>query len=382
MISSRSFFLTGCMVLILAAIGAAQTPSPTAQLPAEPTIRSWLLGKYPVSVAWGAHYAMLARDGNLIPDLLSLASRWQPLTRQTPNSGQPELTPKQTDQRDAMSAVLDALIQMKAPVPADTLRSLAPDFGNDVAVLLSRMPSGEIELLGFDLYRLQSPHTAGVQYVSAALLALHPVPGFAADMLTNVTVKAKVYAVLPGSGGIGGGSGGSFACILADGRAAWPVTGQYVLSKSKSDGATLLVAGNDPIYATRKESTRYRGDDDCKISGGMYLGSPERFRLIAEMLGVAPEAIPWKTDIQTRIEFQSVEQFDRELLAFVAGEQQNFRATAAALATRGLLSSAEAQEELLPKLELKLEDKRGPDAVPIPEPANLPSRVEWSPLPL
>jgi hypothetical protein len=29
-----------------------------------------------------------------------------------------------------MVAVLDDLIQMNVPVPADTLRALAPDFGN------------------------------------------------------------------------------------------------------------------------------------------------------------------------------------------------------------------------------------------------------------
>jgi len=98
-------------------------------------------------------------------------------------------------------------------------------------------------------------------------------------------------------------------------------------------------------------------------------------------LGIAPETIPWKTDIQTSIEFQSIDQFDRDLLAFAAGEQHMYRSTVSALASRGLLTSAEAQAEILPKLMLRLEDMRGQGAAPIPEPENLPSRVEWTPSP-
>ena len=53
-----------------------------------------------------------------------------------------------------MAAVLDALIQMKAAVPADTLRNLASDFPNYVAILLSRLALGESQSLSFDLIAL------------------------------------------------------------------------------------------------------------------------------------------------------------------------------------------------------------------------------------
>jgi hypothetical protein len=152
------------------------------------------------------------------------------------------------------------------------------------------------------------------------------------------------------------------------------MTGQYRLSKQKSDRASLVVAGIDPIYATRSESARYV-PESCGV--GMYLGPEGRLRLIAEMLGVPREEIPWQTIVSATIEFQSPEQFQRDLLAFVEEERAKHRAAAAGPADRNLLSLAEA-EQSLPELKLKVSDQRGKGALPIPEPSNLPARVEWS----
>ena len=99
--------------------------------------------------------------------------------------------------------------------------------------------------------------------------------------------------------------------------------------------------------------------------------------MIAEMLSISPAAIPWQTGLMTTIAFQSPEQFDHAVLDFVEEQQQKYRATVAALADRGLLTPSEA-EESLPELKLKLNDMRGEGTTPIPDPANLPSHVEWS----
>jgi hypothetical protein len=132
-------------------------PAGTDGIPSENTLKNWLLGDDPRLVAWGAHDALLARDRNLIPDLLSLASQWQPLAQPTSESSAPAtLSPEQTDERDAMVAVLDAFIQMNVSVPADTLRALAPDFGNAAAILLSRMSPEDAGPLSFDFYRSPS----------------------------------------------------------------------------------------------------------------------------------------------------------------------------------------------------------------------------------
>jgi hypothetical protein len=346
-------------------------------LPSEKTQEDWLRSGDPRLEAWAAHDALVMRDQDLIPDLVTLASKWQPLLRETctkwPCS---ELSDEQIDERDAMAAVLDTLIQMKVPVSTDALRNLAPDFGNDVSIVLARLPDDESIPLSFDFYRSPPELYHGVQYVSAALLALHPPAGFAAMLLASIQVRATVMIVLPKSpqGGIIY-SGGSCGVPGIFPRKNWPLTGQYALSIDKSEGAILVVDGIDPVYATRKESTRYTGDDCEMVRVGLV--PSERRKLIAEMLGITPESLPWTTAFETNIAFKSLGQFDADILALVATEQEKYRATARALFDRQLVGYPDI-ETSLPELLLELHDDRGPGAVEIPQLSNLPANVKWS----
>ncbi len=366
----------GFISTAIVAPGLAQIDPESDPSPSEKTIQGWLQSGEPRLVAWGAHDVLAKGGSNLIPDLLSLASQWQTLIPQTHSdqSHSLPLSAEQQQQRDAMAAVVDTLIQMRVLVPSETLRSLAPDFGNAVAVLVSRMPTSEAVPLAFDFYCAEENHTYGLQYVSAALLALNPPSGFAADLLAKTNVHATVFAISPGSGVIGVGGSGSCGITSDDSQEGWPKIGQYILSQQKSEGAMLLVAGIDPIYATRHEKTHY-GGDPCSF---LALGPNQRVRLIAQMLGDPPEVIPWKTAVVTNIEFQSVEQFHIDLLAFVEEQQQMYRSTAQALESRGLLEKWQVQQSL-PVLRLSLSDMREQSAEPISkDDIHLPARVEWS----
>ena len=366
--------------MVLAGWSSAQTSSLARDLPSEAKIEGELLSGNPRLVAWGAHESVAAHSYSLNADLLALASRWQPLVgEETDDSERAQLSPEQEDKRDAMAEVLDALIQMNEPVPAETLRSLAPDFGNDVAVLLSRLPREEAESVSYDFYRSPAEHGYGLQYVSAALLAQHPVPRFAADLLSSISVHATILAVSPGSGGFGGGRCG--ACLNSSEipRRDWPAIGQYTLYKQTAAvGVFQLVGGVNPVYATRREAAHYLGDS-CGM--GVYLGSAERLRLIAEMLNIAPEAVGWETELTKCIEFQSLEQFHRSVFAFVDEQQQKYRQTVATMADHGLLTSAESAESF-PNLQLYLDDMREEGGAPIADPGNLPGHVEWMPGPI
>ena len=369
------FIVLGYMVATLSGQSLGQVSSSASRPPSEETIESQLFSGDPRLVAWGAHAALVARDHNLVPDLLSLAGKWQPPQDRDATETPAELTQQQKDERDATAAVLDALIQLHAQVPSETLRSLAPHFAPEVAILMSRLPASDAQALSLELYHSRAD---ALQYVSAALLALQPPPGFAADLLGHVTVSAVVFVANPDQGGFGrGGSGGSCFAPTEESHKGWPKIGQYFLSKQKKDGAILVVAGIDPVYARREELTHYSGDQ-CHKAFGVYLGPGERLRLISEMLGASrDESTPWNTAPITTITFQSPEQFERALLSFAAQGQRKYRVTIAALAARGLMTSSEAEApETLPKLELMINDMRGPDAVALPELTNLPSRVE------
>jgi hypothetical protein len=359
-----------CLMVAVHTLSLAQAPVST--FPTEKTIRSWLASGDLKMVAWGAYDAAAAHDRKLVPDLLSLAANWQDFPTIDDDGNPVALSHLQKDQRDAMAAVVDALIQLHAAVPSETLRTLAPNFGNEVAVLLSRMPSDEAQPPALDFYHSVKP--TPLQYVSASLLALNPPAGFAADMLSNVTIRAAVYVLSPGMERSYGGGGGSCFTETPAPREGWPRIAQYVLSGDKTKGSFVVVAGIDFIYATREESVHY--SDGCRTAFGVYLTPDERLRLIAEMLGVDPASIPWNATPETTVVFKSPEQYEGAVLDFARGEQKKYHATVAALAERGLISPLEAENsEILPTLQLRVIDMRK-DAPPLPELASLPPRVE------
>lgn len=363
----------GCLVAVLSPLSKAQTPSKSETSNLLPG--GWLGKEEPRAVAWRAHNAMVTDDGSVIPELLSLAGRWQRFP--FGDWARPELSPEQKEERDAMAVVLDALIQLHAPIPAETLRNLAPDFENAVAVVLARMPIEESGPLSLEFYRSPPMADYPLQSVSAALLALHPRAGFAAKLLSDITVRATVFAILPGGERYGEGSGGSYFNPTEPTRDDWPMIGQYKLSTEMSEGAAVLVAGVEPIYVSRVESNRYLGSDHG-MSLGMYLSSEKRRGLIAEMLGVPPEEIPWETRPQLDIECESPEELGGQLLGFIEEQQQMYRASAAALQEHKLLAPSDA-EPSLPLLVIDLSDARGEDAEPFAKDSiHLPARVAWS----
>jgi hypothetical protein len=180
---------------------------------------------------------------------------------------------------------------------------------------------------------------------------------------------------LPGTGAGFGGSIASGGALPEQERKGWPSTGQYALSRQSGEGAIPVVGGIDPVYARRSLSDHFRGDE-CPMHMFMSLGPGQRLRLVAEMLGVAPAAIPWSTGPTEDIEFRSQQQFEQLLRAFISGEQQKQRATLADLLAHDLVTADEA-EQSLPTLEIHLIDMRGESDAPLETMTDLPPRVRW-----
>jgi len=362
--------------LVIFGFGLFAVGQKFADPPVPPTavqIQAWLRSGDPQSVAWGAHYVLVTKNQALVSELLSLADTWQPFSPPKPDvAKRSSLTDNDVDRRDAMSAVLDALIQMDVSVPVETLRNLAPDFPNHVAVLLSRLPLEESETLSFDLYRSGVREGYGLQYVSAALLAQNPPAGFAAHLFSNIHNRATIFVIAPGAGEIGGGTAGDcFQSTASSPRPRWPVFGTYTLSKENSRGSFLVVSGIDPIFALRSETTHYVGQ---ACGSRVYLGAEERRRLLAQMLKISPEAIDWQTELRRSIQFSSEQQFASDLRRFIAAQEEKYRVTAATLVAKGLLTTAE-QDDSLPWLDIHLSDARGPGYAAIPPPSPWPARV-------
>jgi hypothetical protein len=368
-----------CLILGIAGINSlAQNPL-AAGIPSGKKIEALLSSGDPRLVAWGAHYALASKDQTLIPHMLSLAEEWEPLPVPTEgDSSAAGLTSIQLDQRDALAAVLDTLIQLNAVVPASALRNLAGDFPNQVAIFLTRLPPEDSQALELEFYH-SDPKTHGernLQYMGGALLAQAPPPGFAADVLSSIHGRATITITSPtfkAEALYRGGESGS--CFPDDTHKDWPRFGVYELSEGKMQGGFVLIPGTDPVYALRSETNHYRGNR-CENFTFLVLGPEQRRSLIARMLAISQDDIEWKIETTDTIQFNSNEQFYRELQEFISAEQQKYRETASALVGKNLMTDSE-QEESLPQLDLAFNDQRGPGYSPIPLPPSLPAHVTW-----
>jgi hypothetical protein len=364
------------LTLYLGGACRAQNGAPLTESPSTGKIENLLSSGYPRLVAWGAHYAVTTKDQGVVPQLTDLAEHWPAMA--VDSSGEkPDAAPNdQTDQHDAMAAVLDAIIQLQVAVAPATLRNLAGDFPNQVAILLSRVPLDEGQSLSQEFYH-SDPKTRGahnLQYVSAALLAQDPPEGFVADLFSGIHNHATITIIKPGYSQEGlYGSGVGECCVGEDLHRDWPLFGVYQLSKSKAEGYFVLLTDPDPIYAERSE-TRHEGG--CENFTFLVLGPEQRRRFVARWLGKDPSDLEWETEVAHTIVYLSDEQFYGDLLRFIAHEQEKYRATGSALVMKNLMTVSE-QEEPLPYLDLSFKDQRGSDAVPIPEPNWLPPRVSW-----
>ena len=369
-----------CLLLSAAVgVGSAQDFIQNGKPPSHARIEALLESDVPRQIAWGAHYAVAANDQALVPALVSLADGWQPIAGTAEGDDTNGPNADQLERRDAMAAVLDALIQMKASVPVSVLRNLAPDFPGYVAVLLSRLPLGESQALSLEFFHSEpkTPNEHSLQYVSAALLAEAPPPGFAADLFSSIHVEDTITITRPGSPMEGYGICGDSFCGPPVARAHWPQFGVYLISENKVEGGFEIVSQAHPVYVYRKEGTYYTGDR-CE-NGGLFavLGPEERRRLIAQMLDVPADDLEWEATARQTIEFKSEPQFYGGVLGLIAAQQEQFRETAMALAAKDLITVAE-KEESMPQIELRFLDQRGPGFAPIAQPPLLPLHVTWS----
>jgi hypothetical protein len=324
------------------------------------------------SVAWGAFYASAAFDTAAIPTLTRLANRWQTLVPESTNAdGIVQFSDAQIETRDEMASILCALIHLDGPLPRDTVRALAHDFPSETAIFLARMPASDSADLRMEFFRDPTNHTATLRYVAAALLAREPQPGFAAELMNGIRVRANVQVISPGTRP--GGSGFSGDCGTATSRRSdgWPPTQQYGIRTYESEDSFEIVGGAEPVYATRLVVTHY---DPHRCGDGVFLSADRRQRLVAEMLGVKPEKMPWQVAVYRTIEYLSQPQYETDLLAFVNGEIEKQRATTSALADKGLVTPADVTKAM-PEILVLVQDAREERTAPLAEVTNLPQRV-------
>lgn len=364
-------------VLLIAAASALYAQSPNFSANSNPTakeINFLLKSSNPRLVAWGAYFASRNHDAEAGSLMIKLTERPKP----------PAL-PSNRDviyAKDAMLEILYALIERKDPVPPKALSVIAPSYPSQALILASRLPITKATPLFEKWYyagqdgkmrssRDWTPVT--LARVSAMMLTKAPPAGFAASILARSEENLTVYVTNKGEIGSGGGIGFGKGC--GDGLGGppfpgWPVVYHYLLEEDNphTNGPVLVeVAGN--LVTWRAYSG---GWGSC--FGVEPLNDVNRHHLLAAMLGIPDNAMPWSEMQEVTLHWQSQQKFLSDLKNEIASEEANLSASVEALHKKGLLTKSEA-ESVRPKLRITISDYRKSPAPPLPLPTNLDPRT-------
>ncbi len=372
---SRIGVLTLFFVFPLLAHGQ-DDPAAFKRLPSADVIARWIHGGNPREMAWAAVFALQEKDTSFLPEFALLSEQWRPLPHRNVlereyHPPQP-LTSEERERRDAMSALLDAIIQLNGNIPAASAQNLASDFPVQAIILLHRMTPQEAEPTLLALYGETAPASWYTQRAAAALLAFHPPAGFAASLLSNTTVTSHVFVSLPDDPdmGMGASSGDCGGSGWSPAKADWPAIGKYSMREGgpgRDPAPYLTIPGLKPIDAVRVVTPTPQSESG-ECTGFKPINNSIRSTLIAQMLDEQPERMTIRSYVDVNIKVRKDQDYKTQLAAYVDREEATFRSVKVSLTAKQLLSPAEASDDaVLPGLLLVISDIRSSRAFPLEE---------------
>lgn len=347
-----------CFAGLVAAVSSAQAQIPGANQTPEQTassmkmqansvnIQAWLKSKDPRLIAWGAYFA---RDNNDTA-ALDLAAQ---LVKASLTQGGPDLLSPDGPHVEALSEILDALIQRRVLLSANLLGYVSRSHPIQTIILLSLLPPAEQTGNLMQWYRGARP--AGYDHldrVSAMLLSKSPPPGFAANILGDSEERLIVNIVPKSDRGVGipGGSvsGACIDFVTNPPPAKWPEVFSYHLTENDNVGIDPLLVESGGSRINWQRSTLGHGFRTC-VGGVRGLTPETRHNLLAGMLGVRDEAMAWPTQKIVNIAKESDEQVQRHIGATILSERAVLLRSVQEFQNMGLITPEEART-ILPKL--------------------------------
>jgi hypothetical protein len=372
------FSLTLIPALILATVALGQ-PTPRRPVAIEPLLRN----SDPRLVALGAWEVLRREDDSFIPLMQQMVERWNP-----------ELTGDSDQQQfDAMTVLLDVLIQRNAQVSLAGVTAIAPAFPDQALILAERLPPGDgLSLLltwyqdGLNVNHAH-PDADGAKRllrarVAAMMLAKSDPQLIAASLLADSVEYLAVSVPTPGSTGVNRclvGCQPAPLCadeLVVDPVPGWPPVFEYTLEENvipvdssiparRAIGPLLLEAGGDRITYSRVKAEVLQ--NHCHSPAP--LNAVNLHHLLAEMLGVTEAQMNWGAQVNLTISWQDDPQFLLDLGNQVNAEEDTLRAAVQAFYAKGLISKSQA-ESIRPRLSVTVFDDRlqtEPKSAPLPK---------------
>ena len=268
---------------------------------------------------------------------------------------------------DALLPMLDALVDLRSMVPAETARKLFPEFAAQSLILLVRSPDADQQtLLGvFDEAKSNWNWLA----VGNVLLKGR-VEGFAARLLAKLTQHMTVSVVDSGFGGGSGGGGGECGFSLRSPKTGWPPVGLYQLTQFPERipwlTTTFLVDGPTAVFYLRSETGNYDNppDDQGACDGGDR--DHYRAQYLTKLLPTYPGQPLLDPYLDVTIQWKGQADFQQQVLTAVQGWRNAFRGVVGRLREPQPLLTAEEAASLNPRIEILIRDWRSDRSAPLP----------------
>jgi hypothetical protein len=218
------------LALVFLTISAVSAQMPTPLGLARPLLQS----ANPRDKIWGAWLAGASRDPAFRVPLIEQLKRT-----------------RATEQPALIAALLDALIQLGAPVPVDAVLPFADLRRTEVLILMSRSPIDATAESGLLDIREQSLPDAERALINDLLFASSS-KKFFQRTLEELAVTHH-FLVLDGNGGFGKGygCGGCGSIIANEPPKDLPLIAPYSLTMAPKPGDVLLIVQPVPVYYTR-----------------------------------------------------------------------------------------------------------------------------------
>lgn len=314
-----------------------------AQAPSADTIARQLNSQDTRTVAWGAYNAGAYRRADAI-------LRLQQILESPPVTAPSE-------ERAFTGVVMDALIQLKARVPARLLVAYVETHPVHTLVLLSNAVDREgvlLELL---------PRLTGLQWFAAAnMLFEDRSPGLVEHLARTVRLRLTVHVADSQNVGFGVSNGVSvgIACGIAQAPSAYPPHAEYRLAFSPQPGLMVLSQGPHPVYYSRTVATSSQyAVSEAAAEGPNDEDRVEYLRAMSPGTGLNPfrahtvEIVAWSTADALSQRVQELRSLVERRFRSLVDRARQFR-------------SLPPDEPLQPPIDLCIVDQRSDKAVPLP----------------
>jgi hypothetical protein len=257
-------------------------------------------------------------------------------------------------------AILDALVHLRAQVPADVLERSLGRWPIPTLILLENATGARDAML---LQRLSVTTAFEWQAIGNLLLRSKP-PGLAYQLLEGLQLQLTVYVTDQPNVGFGSGLGrGSDGCMVATAAPGFPPLADYQFATA-GPGATILSIGPETVYYVRRTLT----PPIIPCQNGGRAEKPrddDRVKYLNALVRAQVETVPLRQSTSVTVLWSNPDMFRQEVSRHRQAVEEQYQNVISVLVWAKRLTEEESRA-LTPKITVTVDDQRKNKSEPLP----------------